>query len=187
MPQLTQKVSPESTLKEKDPKWYVAYTFPKSEKAVQNKLEKIGIHSYLPLRQVVREWSDRKKKLLIPLFPNYIFVYASENERHESFIVKEILRYVSFDGKASIISNTVIDSLKHILSRTHDVHVEDLTNEGMPVKIIHGPFNGVEGVILRTKGRERLIVQIRALQRSVALNISTADVESMFLLENHHA
>ena len=162
------------------PKWYVAYTFPKAEKKVKDKLEKIGIQSYLPLHQVVRDWSDRKKKLVVPLFPNYIFVHISENKRHEIFAVKEIVKYVSFGGVPATVNDTTVNSLKNILSVNPEIKVEKMVSIGAPVKITRGPFVGTEGIVVRMSGRTKLIIQIEALQRAITLNISASDVDSVY-------
>lgn len=148
-------------------------------KKVINKLEILGIQSYLPLHQVVRDWSDRKKKLIVPLFPNYIFIYVSDKKRHETFSVKEIVRYVSFEGKPATVHNTTIDSLKRILEERVEIEVENCIGVGTPVRINRGPFVGVEGVVVNRHGNTRLIIQITALQRCVAVNIAENDVAAL--------
>jgi transcription antitermination factor NusG len=161
---------------EESHKWYVAYTFPKAEKKAQSKLAVIGIQSYLPMHQTLRNWSDRKKKLVVPLFPNYLFVHISDKKRHETFSVKEIVRYVSFEGKPATINDSIIDSLKNILKEDIDVTVESFFKAGDPVIITRGPFMGTEGIIVNRNGKSRLIIQIASLQCSVAINISARDV-----------
>jgi len=158
-------------------KWYVAYTYPKAERKVKTKLDTIGIQSFLPMHQVVRAWSDRNKKLTIPLFPNYIFIHISETKRHETFLIKEIIRYVSFEGKPATVHDATIDSLKKILNNKVEIDVENYIKEGTRVKINRGPFTGIEGIVAERNGKTRLIIHIKALQRSVAINISAGDVE----------
>jgi transcription antitermination factor NusG len=157
-------------------KWYVAYTFPRSEKKVQTKLATLGIESYLPMYESLREWSDRKKKLIVPLFPNYLFIYISDKKRHETFAVREIVKYVSFEGKPATISNSIIESLQNVLNENTEVSVENYVKAGDPVIISQGPFTGTEGVVVNQNGKTRLIIQIASLQRSVSINISARDV-----------
>jgi len=57
-------------------KWYVVYTTPRGEKKANHRLEEKGIETYLPLRKTIRQWSDRKKKIEVPLFTSYLFVYV---------------------------------------------------------------------------------------------------------------
>jgi len=161
------------------PKWYVAYTFPRSEKKAQSKLDAMGITSYLPMHQTLRTWSDRMKKLLVPLFPNYLFVNVSDKKRHETFAVKEIVKYISFEGKPATVDDSIIDSLKNILKEKVEVTVEDWVKAGDNVIITSGPFMGTEGIVVHKNGKTRLIIQISALQRSVSINISASDVVLM--------
>jgi transcriptional antiterminator RfaH len=160
-------------------KWYVAYTFPKAENKVKSKLEMLGIHSYLPLHQVIRNWSDRKKKLNMPLFPNYIFILTTVNKRQETFAIKEIVRYISFEGKPATIKESIIHSLEKILRGNIEINIEQAIEVGSPVRIVHGPFAGVEGILSRRNGKTRLIVRIDVLQRSIGINISINDVISL--------
>jgi transcriptional antiterminator RfaH len=158
-------------------KWHVVYTFPNAERKVKEKLESIGIHSFLPMHQVVRDWSDRKKKLIVPLFPNYIFLKAPPDRRHDVFSIKEIIRYVSFGGKPATIDESVIDSLQNLIKQNWPMSIQSIAMAGTPVKITEGPFMGTEGVLVRSNGGSRLIVQIHSLQREVVVNISSTEVE----------
>ena len=55
--------------------WYVLYTKPKWEKKVAEQLQAMGIDCYCPLVMKERQWSDRKKKVEMPLFNSYVFVH----------------------------------------------------------------------------------------------------------------
>ena len=60
--------------------WYVLYTNPKAEKKVAEQLNKIGIETYCPLVTKIQQWSDRKKKIEVPLFSSYVFVNIEEHK-----------------------------------------------------------------------------------------------------------
>lgn len=153
-------------------KWHVAYTMPKSEKKAYLKLTQLGVGAFLPLQKVVRIWSDRKKKLEVPLFPNYIFINTTDAKRFEVLKLKEIIRYVSFCGVPAIIPDSLIDSLKKITLGEFEVS-NSSWSEGMSIKILDGPFMGVEGILLKRQGSKRLLVKIEALQRAVSIDIAS--------------
>ena len=100
--------------KETNPLWHVAYTMPRSEKKAFNSLERIGVTSFFPVRCVLRKWSDRTKKLELPLFPNYIFINTTPQRRFEVINVPEVVRYVCFEGKPAIIPESLLESLRKI-------------------------------------------------------------------------
>src|ERR1700759_2085013 len=60
--------------------WYVVYTKPRWEKKVAKQLEQKKIEHYCPLNKVQRQWSDRKKIILEPLFSCYVFVCLDETQ-----------------------------------------------------------------------------------------------------------
>lgn len=150
--------------------WYIAYTFPKSEKKLCRNLTLMGVDSFLPVQKVVRKWSDRVKKLEEPLFPNYVFIYTSAKKRFEVLQLREMIRYVSFSGKPATVPQLLIDTLKKI----SNVDVEIGHGEfqlGMPVIISQGPFAGVAGKLTQKNGKSRLIIEINVLQRYVSVDI----------------
>ena len=152
--------------------WYVAYTFPKAEKSIQKNLEIMKITSFLPLYEVIRRWSDRRKKILAPLFPNYIFIYSSHHERYKALKLKGIVKYVSFGGKPAIIENEQIESIKKIIIGNIEVNPIEYLKPGKSIKIIQGPFLGAEGILEEVKGGMRLIVQLNCLNRAVSVHVS---------------
>jgi len=167
-------------LKTSSKHWYVAYTFPNAEKSIQRSLVKMQITSFLPLRETVRDWKDRRKKISTPLFPNYIFIYSSHKERYEALCVKGIVKYVSFEGKPAIIRNEQIESLKRLVHGDIEVHQRSVLKPGNRVTITDGPFCGVVGTLERINGNTRLVVVIDCLGRAVSVNISSTMVTPIF-------
>jgi transcription antitermination factor NusG len=160
---------------ERAPKWHIAYTFPKAERKANKKLELMGVATFLPLHMVIRKWSDRKKKLEVPLFPNYIFINTTEHQRYEILQIKELVRYVSFDGKPAIVSETLIESLRKMLKGSVEVSDEEFY-EGMHVRVTNGLFMGAEGILVRKNSKSRLVIQIKVLRRTVSVDISSSSI-----------
>lgn len=160
---------------ERTRKWHIAYTFPKAERKANEKLELMGVATFLPLHKVIRNWSDRKKKLEVPLFPNYIFINTCEHQRYEILQIKELIRYVSFDGKPAIVSETLIESLRKMLKGNVEVSDEEF-HEGMRIKVVDGLFMGAEGILVRKNSKSRLVVQIQVLRRTVSVDISSSSI-----------
>ena len=100
--------------------WYVIYTQPRNEKKVAERLENIGITAYCPLVTQIRQWSDRKKKVQVPLINSYVFVNVSEKEREQVFQVSGIVRFLFWLGKPAVVRDEEIlalqESLKHTMS-----------------------------------------------------------------------
>lgn len=161
------------------PKWYVVYTKPKLERKVASNIEDLGIESYLPMCKVIRQWSDRRKKMIVPLFPNYVFVKVSEGMRGCLFSIKELVKFVSIERRPVVIREAEITKIKRVLETDTDVAHEEYWQQGMKVKIQHGQFAGLEGVILDTYNKARLVVKVDGLMRAFSVNISASYAEIM--------
>jgi transcriptional antiterminator RfaH len=122
--------------------WYVVYTKPKWERKVAEQLVKIGIECYCPLITVIRQWSDRKKKIEVPLFNSYVFVQLDESDRNLVFQSAGAVRYLFWLGKPAIVKDEEIDIIKKWL-HTPDSYDVSLTaiQVGDSIELESGPFS----------------------------------------------
>jgi transcriptional antiterminator RfaH len=123
--------------------WMAVYTKPRSEKKVAERLEKVGIEVYCPLQTVIKQWSDRKKKVKIPVFPSYVFVHVGESERLTVLSDAGVMNFVFWLGKPAVIREEEIEVIKEYLERRNN-NVEVVGDE---VLITHGIFEGTKGKI----------------------------------------
>jgi transcription antitermination factor NusG len=94
--------------------WYALYTEPRHEKKVADRLLKLGVEVYCPLVTQIKQWSDRKKKVEVPLLPSYVFVKLEESNRDIVFQVSGVVRYLFWLGKPAIIRNEEIQHLNQV-------------------------------------------------------------------------
>jgi len=80
--------------------WYAVTTRSRHEKVVAEQLWQKEIECFLPLREVISKWKDRKKKVQFPLFPGYLFVHVPIQERRVDILkVPSVVRIIEFNGK----------------------------------------------------------------------------------------
>nr|WP_223151733.1 UpxY family transcription antiterminator [Chitinophaga qingshengii] len=158
---------------EKNKRWFVAYTLPRTEKKVHSILNNMGVESFLPLQKEVRVWKDRRKKLEVPMFPNYIFVHSVPGDRYGILKIREVVRYISFEGKPATVSSELIEALRRVIDSQPEVTGDPIYISGMAVRVEDGPFAGIEGLMIRKNGRSRLVIEIQVLQRNVSIDISS--------------
>lgn len=127
--------------------WYVIYTKPRNEKKVAERLALIGIEAYCPLVTVVKQWSDRKKKVQVPLLNSYVFVNINEKERELVFEVSGVVRYLFWLGKPAVVREHEIEALKDGLEGTIVSYEVKGIKVGDVVPISTGPFRGKEGKV----------------------------------------
>ncbi len=139
--------------------WYVVYTKPKWEKKVAERLNAIGIITYCPLITKVSQWSDRKKKVLVPLFNSYIFVQIEDKQRNQVFEVPGAIRYLFWLGKPAEVKDSEIDTIKNWLSAPNEFEVAvDQWKKGDTIVLESGPFKSQSAVIQEVKQNHYLLV-----------------------------
>ena len=121
--------------------WYVIYTKPKWEKKVASRLNEIGINCYCPLKTQIRQWSDRKKKVEMPVFNSYVFVQLEDKNRNEIFQIQGVVRYLFWLGKPAIVRDDEIVTMKKWFSSPEDFDISIVPYKiGDVVELESGPF-----------------------------------------------
>ncbi|RZJ53814.1 MAG: UpxY family transcription antiterminator [Flavobacterium sp.] len=140
--------------------WFVLYTNPKAEKKVAQQLAGMGIEVYCPLVIKERQWSDRIKKVEMPLFTSYVFVHIDDKNRNDVFNVKGVVRYLFWLGKPAIVRNEEIESIKKWLNETvTDVELQEI-KKGDVFDIKDGPFKDHSGLVQQVnKSTVRLLIE----------------------------
>ena len=154
--------------------WYVLYVKPKNEKKVAERLSSHQLDVYCPMIKEVKQWSDRKKTIEAPLFKSYVFVNITECERQKVFEVPGVVRYLFWLGKAAIVRDIEMETLKKWLS---DDTVENYTltklESGDRVAIKRGALKDKQAEIIEIgKTRVKLILE----GMGVVLNMKLRDV-----------
>lgn len=157
--------------------WYAAYTCANHEKRVRDQLERRYVESYLPVYETVRRWKDRRMKLHLPLFPGYVFVRMTAVDRLMVLQVPSVVRLVGFNGQLSVLPDEDIEALKKGLDAGLQAEPHPFLTVGRRVRLKRGPFEGKEGILLRRRGRLRVILSIVPIMRSMILDVDIDDVE----------
>ncbi|WP_297815209.1 UpxY family transcription antiterminator [uncultured Polaribacter sp.] len=149
--------------------WFVIYTKSRQEKKVALELEKMGITVYCPMINQIRQWSDRKKKVEVPLISSYVFVQLKERDREAVFEVPGIVRYVYWLEKPAIVRDEEIAVMKAWLStQTVEAKVEGL-RRGDRMKVSSGIFEGKEGFVEEIS-KNRVLLLLPDLGMKITLN-----------------
>jgi transcriptional antiterminator RfaH len=149
--------------------WFVIYTKSRQEKKVALELEKMGITVYCPMINQIRQWSDRKKKVEVPLISSYVFVQLKERDREAVFEVPGIVRYVYWLEKPAIVRDEEIAVMKAWLSaQTVEAKVEGL-RRGDRMKVSSGVFEGKEGFVEEIS-KNRVLLLLPDLGMKITLN-----------------
>ena len=139
-----------------------------------------GIEAYVPLRKVIRQWSDRKRLVEEPIIRSYCFVKVTNKEYYEVLNTPGAVRYIWFSGKPATIPERQINTLKAIMGT--DVAVEclpDTFQPGIQVRVIAGPLLGLTGELVNISSKKKVIVRIDHLNQVITLSISPVLIEKV--------
>lgn len=164
--------------------WYAVYVRANSEKKLFDNLQEKNIECYLPMRKVLKYWSDRKKWVDEPLFKSYVFVKVSNKEFFTVLNTAGTVCYISFGGKAQCIPENQIDNIKTFLAHSeHEITVSsERIQRGVSVEVIHGSLKGIKGEVINILGQSRFLVRIDSMNCSLYTNIEKDEV--MLIEEN---
>lgn len=153
--------------------WYALYTKSRSEKKAYQELCRKEIQAFLPLRKTIRQWSDRKKVVEVPLFNSYLFIYIQGKEHLPALQTDSVVRFVTFEGKAVPIPPQQIEAIKAYLDEGAPEYDETQLNleTGINVEITRGPMMGLHGVLLTLQGKHRVKVEIECVGQSLIIDI----------------
>jgi transcription antitermination factor NusG len=162
-----------------DPRWYAAYTCANHEKRVAEQLGVRSVEHFVPLYESVRRWKDRRVTLELPLFPGYVFVHFALRERLRVLEIPGLVRLVGFNGQAAALPDEEMEILRSGLRQSLRAEPHPFLTVGRRVRIVGGPFTGLEGVLKKKKSSLRVVVTLELIQRSVAVDVDVADVQAV--------
>lgn len=162
--------------------WYAIHTRSHFEQKVYDGFFGKSIEAFLPKIQVMSRRMDRRKKILVPLLPGYVFVRTDLNPEKYWNIIKTVgvVRLVGFKGKPVPAKDEEIASLM-ILDRTdRTVQNRAYMKKGDRVMIMEGPLKGLIGFYLHHKGQSgRVVVSVELLRRSLVVEIEDWTLEKL--------
>ena len=158
---LTDSIQPEER------KWYVAYVRLFHERKTAEKLAAMGIESFVPVREEIHQWSQRKKKVMRVLIPQMIFIHATPKERLEALTLASISHYMVLRGEhtPAVIPDRQMQQFMFMVDYSEE-SIEMYNSPlqpGQSIKVIKGPLAGMEGELMEIEGKSKVIVRLDLL------------------------
>lgn len=136
--------------------WYVLYTKSRNEKKLAGLLQDRGVNVFCPVQEEIKQWSDRKKKILEPVFRSFIFVQLNnyEEESIDVLMFRGAVRFLWWQGKPGVVQEREIQLIKDFLNNYRNVTSEVKINVGQKVNVVEGPLKENNGTVLSVKGNK---------------------------------
>jgi transcription antitermination factor NusG len=164
------------------PKWYAVHTRSRFEQKVYDGVSGKSVEVFLPRVQVMSRRKDRRKKILVPLLPGYVFVRFDMNPETYWEIIKTtgVVRMIGFEGRPVPANEGEIASLMILDGTDRTVQNRAYMRRGDRVMIMEGPLKGLVGFYLHHKGQsQKVVVSVELLHRSVAVEIEDWALEKI--------
>lgn len=157
--------------------WFATYTCSCQEKRVAQRLSARGIESFLPLYRTASRWKNGLRVALDrPLFPGYVFVKIDRRERVRVLDLPGVHSLVGAGREPIPLAEGEIETLRRGI---HFLNAEPhpFLNVGARARVCRGPLEGVEGVIIRKKNSQWLVLSIELIMKSVAVEVNESDLD----------
>jgi transcription antitermination factor NusG len=155
--------------------WYAIYVKSRHEKSVHSEFQQKGIESSLPLITVTRQWSDRRKKVEVPLFRGYIFVNIDISKDKLNVLQTDgVVKFVTFCNKTVSIPEEQIFWLDQLLLTELNLTSETDFPLGTDVEVLFGPLKGLQGRVKQKNSKSRLVVWFDSIMQGVSVEIEPA-------------
>lgn len=161
----TAAVAPETT------NWYAIKVRTRAESTVSDLLRIRGLNPYCPMQKERRRYSDRMKVVETAVFPGYLFCRFDANKKLPIISTPGVEYIVSVAGAPVAIPQREMENIRRAIEA--GACAAPYFKEGQRVRVTHGPLSGVEGIVAREAGCDRLVISIELLSRSVSLHIDS--------------
>lgn len=163
-----------ATVKPMIKRWYVFYTKSRQEKKVKELLLRNGYEVFLPMQRVMRQWSDRKKRVDVPLFNSYIFVKDHEHRISDIVQTPGIAWNIRHNGKPAILREEEFELINRFITTGYFLDTTgevDTFRVGDRAKIIDGPLKGVVGTLTGQDNHQRFNIILEGIQQVIQVQI----------------
>jgi transcriptional antiterminator RfaH len=157
--------------------WWVAHTKSRNEKALAHDLIHRNISYFLPMSWKVRRRSRRTIRSLLPLFSGYLFFCGEEDQRLELLRTDRVANLIEVEDQEKLLSELV--QFEQALRAGAPMKAYRYIKTGQQCRVIAGPLLGLQGVVVKTKGAARLVLQVDMLGQAASVEIDIDMIETV--------
>ncbi|MBZ5661874.1 MAG: UpxY family transcription antiterminator [Acidobacteriia bacterium] len=159
--------------------WHAVHTRYQHEKTVVQALSSKGHTVFLPLYGATHLWRRRAARLQLPLFPGYLFLQGGLDRQLQILSTPGVVALVKSGGHPAIVPQEQIAAVRQLVENSSQVEPHDYLHSGDRMMVTSGSLQGIEGILIRTKGAFRLVVSMELLGRAAAVEIDVSCVQRL--------
>lgn len=168
----------ESILTDTDRKWWCIYTISRREKDLMRKLASLKIAHYGPvIPKRYRSPNGRLRTSYVPLFPNYVFMWGTDDDRYQAMTTNCISKCTPINEREQLVTD--LRQIFRVVDAGVALSPESRLEPGHRVRVRNGPFAGYEGAVMRREGKTRLLLSIQFLEQGVSMEMDEGLLEPL--------
>ncbi|MDA9750214.1 UpxY family transcription antiterminator [Flavobacteriales bacterium] len=152
-------------------KWHILHTKPRNEKKVEKQLIALGINAYCPTKTEFKFWSDRKKKVSVPVLPSMVLVKISEKEKDKVFYSPAVIKYMHWLGKKAVVRQEEVDVLKKYLKVNYDILNTNISKLELGDELNLALPNKEKGIVKKLS-KSFIWIYLKSLGYTIKLNLA---------------
>lgn len=156
-------------------RWYTLYTRSRQEKALAERLDAAGISFFLPLLRQEKRYAHRRRESWVPMFPSYVFLHGSVSHLHQALDSRRVAHVIDVSDQRRL--HHELTQIRDAIERGADLDPYPFLEQGVPVRITGGPFEGLEGVIDECRSQHRVILSVGMVSGAVCLEVDASLLE----------
>ena len=161
------------------PYWHVLYVRQKYEKTISARLDELGVEHLLPLTKILREYKSQKRRVIVPMFPGYLFLNVQPGKRHHITNLNGVYSFVKIGQEFQKVQDWEIDNIRILASNMdnyRDLQVEKYIQRGSLIEVKDGPFCGMRGIVTNNNGN-RILVSLDSIRTAISISVPQNHVE----------
>lgn len=161
-----------------DAQWWAMYTMARREKELMRRLRAMDVGFYAPLvAKRTRSPGGRTRLSHVPLFTSYVFVQGTEEQRHQALTTNCVSRCLAVPNTAQLLHD--LRQIRHLIQLNMPITIEARLAPGRRVRVKSGPMLGLEGTVLKRRGRDWLVVAVEFLGQGASVMLEDFQVEPL--------
>jgi len=163
-------------------RWYALRTRARAERRVAARLRRREVEAYCPVVERERTWSDRTKVIAEPMFPGYLFARFDGVDLGRVLSARSVVEVVRSSGVPVPVRPDELEAVRRLegglraSEEALEIESVDAFEEGEPVRVVSGPFEGLTGELLEDRGGVRVAVRLTAIAQAKAVRLDRETV-----------
>ena len=161
--------------------WFVIHTKPRDEHRVKKNFEGMEIETLLPLCESFRYSRGRMSRVIIPLFPNYLFAKLDlERHYYKAKWTRGVNRILGIGKEPAPISEIVIQMIKDRMGDDDTVELFEDLQPGDLIQVTSGPLKDFVGVFQKgLSSQKRVKILLNMIGIDVPVQISRLQIKKV--------